>query len=226
MVKIVSWYDNEWGYSNRVVELAGKVLCARPGVWSRDGRCGSEPRRGRSTKASVRDAEVARPAGPAPRRPQRAARAAATVTDDTRIRAALPTIELLREARRVGRPLLAPRPARGPRPRPLDGAGRRAARRAARHRRRASRRASSATTVELAAAKLEPGDVLLLENTRYEPGETEQRPRAGRGARRARRPLRQRRLRRRPPRPRDDRRRRRATCRPTPACCSSARSAS
>jgi glyceraldehyde 3-phosphate dehydrogenase len=30
MLKTVAWYDNEWGYSNRCVELAEKVLQAKP----------------------------------------------------------------------------------------------------------------------------------------------------------------------------------------------------
>ena len=130
-------------------------------------------------------------------------------------------------ARRARRPRLAPRPAEGPRARALDGAGRGAPRRAARRRevaigpgrgrRRRSRRRPRASG---------PASVLLLENSRFEPGETKQRPGAGAGARPARRPLRRRRLRRRAPRARDHRGRRPRSCPATRGCCWSARCAS
>jgi glyceraldehyde 3-phosphate dehydrogenase len=37
MVKVFAWYDNEWGYSNRCIELAAKVLEPKPALATADG---------------------------------------------------------------------------------------------------------------------------------------------------------------------------------------------
>src|SRR3954447_16929331 len=37
LVKVIAWYDNEWGYSNRCVELAAKVLERKPALAAADG---------------------------------------------------------------------------------------------------------------------------------------------------------------------------------------------
>ena len=98
------------------------------------------------------------------------------VADDTRIRAALPTIELLRErgaalvlVSHLGRPKGKVDPALSMRP-----VGERLAELLGADVMQAP--AVVGEDVETMAAGLSPGDVLLLENVRFEPGETENDP--------------------------------------------------
>jgi phosphoglycerate kinase len=137
-------------------------------------------------KASVRDAEVGGRrvlvrvdfnvplADPAPGREAEEVRR--VVSDDTRIRAALPTIELLRErgaalvlVSHLGRPGGKVDPALSMAP---------VAKRLGELLGTEVRLASGVVEgdVDLACGALGPGDVLLLENVRFEPGETKNDP--------------------------------------------------
>ena len=193
LVKVVAWYDNEWGYSNRCVDLVQRVLVAPP----------RRPATGRSLVRTLDDLDVAgqrvlvRVDFNVPLDGGR-------VTDDTRIRAALPTIEELRGS---GARLVLVSHLGRPKDREPELSLRPAAERLGELLGREVRLAPAVVGPEAQAlaAGLGDGDVLMLENVRYEPGETQERPGAGRRAGRARRRLRQRRLRRRAPRARLDR---------------------
>ena len=131
------------------------------------------------------------------------------MADDSRIRAALPTLEYLRErgARLVlvshlGRP-------EGPRPAVLDGAGVGAG--SAELTGGDVRQAPAVVGPEVeehGAASSATGEVLVLENSRFEPGETKNDPALADALARLGRRLRERRLRRRAPCSRDHRGRR------------------
>ena len=219
LVKVVAWYDNEWGYSNRCVELAGEG--PRAGDRRRRRASGGpelRPRRASATPTSTGKRVLVRVDFNVPlaeRRGRRrhadprrrcrrssccasAARASSSSPTSAGRRAPDPELSLAPVAARLGELLGSRRASWRPR--------------------------SSGPRSSRDGRRARAGRGAVLENMRFEPGETENDPELAAAPRRARRRLRQRRLRRRPPRPCHHRGRRAPPRPPTPGCCSSARS--
>ena len=161
-VKVIGWYDNEWGYSNRLADLAA-LGAGLPAGWADAG----------GSMISTSAGQVRTAAG----RPEHAARRD-EITDDGRIRASLPTITDADRPRRAGRHLRPPGPSQGRRlrragrGRPVAAPGRRPARRAARPAGAAGRRRGRGIRRGRSRPGWPTATSALLENVRFEPAET------------------------------------------------------
>ena len=201
MVKVIAWYDNEWGYSCRVADLDR----VRRGTAAR-----RRPDR-RMDKLTIRDVDVAGKRVFV-RVDFNVPLADGKVTDDSRIRAAIPTITTA-PATQGARVILASHLGRpdgkvqdGLRLRPVGERLTQLLRRnVPGHRRRARRRARRTPSSGCGPARL-----LLLENLRFHAEEEKNDPAFAAALAVLRRRLRQRRVRDGPSRPRLDRRRRQA----------------
>ena len=201
LVKVVSWYDNEWGYSNRLVDLASASCLGVHAAGSTalgDLRGQARARARRLQRAARGRARRRRHAHPRPRcRPSRRCATPARASSSARTSA----------GRRA-------RPTRRSRCDPW-----RRASASCSGRRWPSPRTASAPTPSAPSRRSATATSLLLENLRFHAGEEANDPAFARRAGGAGRRLRERRVRRRAPRARLDRGRRASCCRRPPGCC-------